>query len=411
MRKIIVLTKNFPFDVGEEFIENEDKYIGVSADVYYISTACNNHSSVTRNVLRPDRVFRINEIMGTINKVLFYTLLGFVELFSKSIREELKRSKGVRKKLSVLYFSAKTSRQCNRILSIPELNDILNEDNIVIYTYWFSDLPITAIKLLKKKKKEGKWKIVSRAHGYDLYDYRSSVGELPFRKYIMETVDHVYPCSKNGEKYLKRKFPEFLDKVSVSYLGTTDYGTQNILKDDSVFVIATCSSIIPLKRIDLLVHSLEITKIYGKKIRWICIGEGPLLEDIKKLSEKIKENVECIFKGRMKNSDIMDLYKNQQIDTFINLSTSEGLPVSIMEAMSFGIPCIATNVGGTSEIVIDGISGILLNDNPEVQEVSDAIIKMANGKIDRDKVRNVWLNNFSAEKNYKQFAKEIGMNE
>ena len=48
---------------------------------------------------------------------------------------------------------------------------------------------------------------------------------------------------------------------------------------------------------------------------------------------------------------MLDYYKNNIIDIFINLSASEGIPVSIMDAISFGIPCIATNVGGTGEIV------------------------------------------------------------
>ena len=51
--------------------------------------------------------------------------------------------------------------------------------------------------------------------------------------------------------------------------------------------------------------------------------------------------------------------RSQPIDIFINVSSSEGLPVAIMEAISFDIPIIATNVGGTSEIVTPE-TGILI---------------------------------------------------
>ena len=47
---------------------------------------------------------------------------------------------------------------------------------------------------------------------------------------------------------------------------------------------------------------------------------------------------------------------------FINLSSSEGIPVSIMEAQSFGIPVIATNVGGSGEIVVSE-TGVLVDEN------------------------------------------------
>ena len=46
-------------------------------------------------------------------------------------------------------------------------------------------------------------------------------------------------------------------------------------------------------------------------------------------------------------------------DLFVNMSLSEGIPVSIMEAISFGIPIIATNVGGNAEIVNDE-TGVLI---------------------------------------------------
>jgi len=47
------------------------------------------------------------------------------------------------------------------------------------------------------------------------------------------------------------------------------------------------------------------------------------------------------------HNDVLNYYASNPVDVFINTSSSEGLPVSIMEAMSFGIPVIATNVGGT----------------------------------------------------------------
>lgn len=58
----------------------------------------------------------------------------------------------------------------------------------------------------------------------------------------------------------------------------------------------------------------------------------------------------------------MFCYSEHPVDVFINLSTNEGVPVSIMEAISFDIPIVATDVGGTSEIVTDE-TGILVSSN------------------------------------------------
>lgn len=61
----------------------------------------------------------------------------------------------------------------------------------------------------------------------------------------------------------------------------------------------------------------------------------------------------------------------------MNLSTSEGVPVSIMEVQSYGIPVIATNVGGTGEI-IDKDNGILLPSCPSLEDVVAALEKYIN---------------------------------
>ena len=107
----------------------------------------------------------------------------------------------------------------------------------------------------------------------------------------------------------------------------------------------------------------------------------------------------------------MEFYRNNAINLFINLSDSEGIPVSIMEAMSFGIPCIATNVGGTSEIVVNGINGYLIDDEDDeyIAGKVDSIATMnAEGYRQlRDAARNTWEQKFNAKKNYRVFIEEI----
>ena len=74
----------------------------------------------------------------------------------------------------------------------------------------------------------------------------------------------------------------------------------------------------------------------------------------------------------MSNQQIIDFYAKTPLDLFINVSESEGIPVSIMEAMSFGIPAIATNVGGTNEIV-NQKNGYLIDSESTSEEISNYI--------------------------------------
>ena len=68
-----------------------------------------------------------------------------------------------------------------------------------------------------------------------------------------------------------------------------------------------------------------------------------------------------ILPGVVPNNEISNIYKKYKPDFFINLSSTEGVPVSIMEAF-FGMPVIATNVGGTSEIINDSVGAIINSD-------------------------------------------------
>ena len=99
------------------------------------------------------------------------------------------------------------------------------------------------------------------------------------------------------------------------------------------------------------------------------------------------------------------------IDLFINVSETEGIPVSIMEAMSFGIPCIATNVGGNPEIV-NATNGFLISANPSVEEIKKVLIDFMQLNTEkhielRRNARKTWEQNFNAESNYTQFFSEL----
>lgn len=88
---------------------------------------------------------------------------------------------------------------------------------------------------------------------------------------------------------------------------------------------------------------------------------------------------------------------------FLNVSSSEGVPVSIMEAISFNIPVVATNVGGTSEIVTDE-TGILLSSDPTAEEILNALYSIESINV---QPREFWKQKYNADTNYKEFVKVL----
>jgi glycosyltransferase involved in cell wall biosynthesis len=118
------------------------------------------------------------------------------------------------------------------------------------------------------------------------------------------------------------------------------------------------------------------------------------------------ENLNAQLVGHVFNKDIYDFYFNHPVDLIINLSTSEGIPVSLMEAQSYGIPAIATDVGGNSEIVGSN-TGILIESSFTIESVANSISALIDKKFESIEIRKEWLKSYNAETNYRAFAKTL----
>lgn len=300
------------------------------------------------------------------------------------------------------------------VASMPILDrEIANFDgDVYIYSFWLSR-PAFSASLFKNRVK----KIVSRAHGYDLYEYRNATEYLPFRKYIQESLDEIFFISEDGKRYFEHLIENkgVLDNAgathSISRLGTFkdssfDSGVDVDAKNNEI-VIASCSSVVGLKRLDLIIETVKRLqeKIGANSVRWIHLGDGPLIEEMKSLAKEKLVEGSYEFKGNVPNDQVIKTYISEDVRFFINMSDYEGVPVSIMEAMSAGLFPIARKVGGMSEIV-DNECGLLLDNVEELDRVADFI---ESHKDDRfaEKAFKKWETTYNAINNYNKFFEEI----
>ncbi len=410
---LLLLTKVFPFDKGEEFIEDEIPILAKTFEkVIIIATSTSDHPVQTRSVPENVSIHNIrtskvkHSLPGAISRQF-----PFKDYKGYSGKDECNAVKGsLKKKLYLSYFIAKSEIIYDEAVNILSQYNFEEYDGVTFYSYWFHDIAMVALRLKRYCTAKAK-RAVSRAHRYDLYAYRNSANYLPLRYYMLKNIDKVYPCSEDGSNYLMESYPDYRDKIQTSYLGTRDFGTGKE-SDGSVFHIVSCCHITPIKRVELLAQALAQLSGSGLNLKWTHFGGGEALNELIKYSEQNLSFMEYDFAGEIKNSELMDFYKNNPVDLFINTSSSEGLPVSIMEACSFGIPTIATDVGGTSEIVKNGETGFLLDADFTPDKLTEKIKSMIllpvqKKKELRENCRSLYLKNFVANDNFTKFAQEI----
>lgn len=273
----------------------------------------------------------------------------------------------------------------------------------ILYTYWFERVTY-GLSLFRQKDSKSNL-LISRAHGYDIYEERRKHRFIPFRKSVISSTDYIYPVSADGKTYLQR-IAQCSAKIKESFLGVRDNGLQPS-KSEEIIRAVSCSSIIPLKRLDLIFQLL--TKYHernaNKKFIWDHFGSGKMdktLQDKIIRFEKEHVNFSVNLHGHVSNEDLMDFYRDQHVDAFINLSDTEGIPVSIMEAMSFGIPAIGRDVGGVSEIVNNN-NGALLSATFDLEESVQQLTTLIGDNARRKNARSTFEKKFSADANYQKF--------
>lgn len=332
------------------------------------------------------------------------------------IVQSIKRGRFSKKYIKFfLFFLALAKLFSNKLKS--ELNLTINESrDWVFYSAWYD---ATAYAVSEAKKKYRYASAISLAHSFEVDKIKNKHTDVLFRNVYHDRLDKISFISRNVfENYkedVANKLNLSLENTEVRYLGTKKLSKGfSVASNDGVIRIISCSHVVPVKRIDLIFYALD--ELVGQPIEWTHLGDGEQMGYIKKLIKQ-KKNPELDVKllGAVENTKIHEYYANNTIDLFINASSSEGIPVSIMEAIAYGIPVIATNVGGNSEIVKKDF-GKLISSNPTNKEIQEAIIELYNKsesekKQMRKNAANYFKSSFNAELLRKNFFLKLSLSE
>jgi glycosyltransferase involved in cell wall biosynthesis len=213
-------------------------------------------------------------------------------------------------------------------------------------------------------------------------------------KYLIENMDCLVTVNLEGESEFKAiGYPESKilyvpNGVAVPVKSKINYGR--------VAQVLTIGRLDKQKGIDVLLKVWAMVAAEEKILKLIILGNGPQEMELKRLSKSLKIGHSVQFKGVVHN---VEEYLRDS-DLFVLPSRAEGLSNVLLEAMSYGIPCIATHVGGTPELFgVDrnmkispgeyriAENGVLVNPD-DVEGLSQAMLYLIRNGMKREELGN-----------------------
>ena len=190
------------------------------------------------------------------------------------------------------------------------------------------------------------------------------------------------------------------NRVSVIPTGihTKKFRRDNVKQDEGKAILFI-GALTEDKGVSYLLESMAEVFLKCPHTRLIIAGDGPQRSALQAASQKIDKESRIEFRGRIDHDNIPDLMAKADLlvlPSITTLDSIEGTPTVILEAMAAGLPIIASDVGGISEIIRAGENGMLV----EERNVADLANKIIEVLSDPDASTRYRTNNIIASKKF-----------
>jgi glycosyltransferase involved in cell wall biosynthesis len=202
------------------------------------------------------------------------------------------------------------------------------------------------------------------------------------RKYMLKRYkacnNQFISISETGKKYYSEQFPTVLRKMIHLIPNSIDisrfHPKLHALKDHLELV--HIGSLTPIKNQSFLLEVASELATKNISFRLNIIGEGVLKSELEQLASHLNLQEYVKFWGR---HDTIESILNK-MDIYVHSSHSEEFGLVLIEAMASGLPVVTLNSGGSSELIVHGKNGMLINERNPIQ-FAEAIIQLKNSEL------------------------------
>jgi glycosyltransferase involved in cell wall biosynthesis len=264
---------------------------------------------------------------------------------------------------------------------------------------------LTKISFLRDKNVE----FYLSPHTTIAFSFYNYIQNKIYTKTIGKNDTVIYLCNNQNQYYRKTYMLE-KNKEMIVYNGVdTDKFDRNKFSEYDESEIKKEFGIKENEKIILMVARIEkeknhkiaisamskLVQIMNDKVHLVFVGSGDkmYINDLKSYTQTLKIEKNIHFTGN--SNDVGRYY--MVADIFTLTSNSETFSIAALEAMSFGIPCALTNVGGASEMIDKNINGSIMNSN-DSESIAKTWENVLTKEYIRQEIRNNIKTNFSIDK-------------
>ena len=218
-------------------------------------------------------------------------------------------------------------------------------------------------------------KIIHTVHGFPFHPYSKKSVKIIYtflEKFAAHFCDFVVFVN-NSERQMAIKEKIVSEKKAVTIYNGIDYSEQVIKKQDKQnFVIGSCLRFWEQKNIIATVDVAVKVCHENEFVKFIFIGDGSLFSEVKEMVCNAGLEERILLPGWQNN--VTEWFK--EFDLFLLYSKWEGLPISILEAMAYGLPIVASDIKGNNELVSSD-NGVLVSVD-EPAKLKDVLLELYN---------------------------------